>query len=329
MSRRRRRSLALAAAAAAAACHASGSPARGPGPRPTPSPEQYTLAELIGGWRWVHRSTEAGTTRVEDEQWRFRPMPGAPTRLAGRYVRTVEVHSDDRRPFRCNQRPWYRQRAVFDVEVDATTAGFAIRELAHRAEPSPCDPGERRLGAYTATLAGERLVVRWGGDGGDGGEDAGEQTLWKVDRDPAPLPADPWPAAPQITGRWRWDASSFDDAGNVHDESEWWEITRRSETRLDATYRRRVTVRSPDGVSPIACASAPSWTFDDAYVVEATREGEGWHLYELAATPGDHPCLRATPRRHLDEATAEQIGDHLVLVWRGKRRQVLYRYEAP
>ena len=88
-------------------------------------------------------------------------------------------------------------------------------------------------------------------------------------------------------------------------------------------------MRSPDGASQLACAGAPSWTFDDAYVVEATRDGDAWRFYELAAQPGDHPCLRATPRRHLDEATAEQIGDHLVLVWRGKRRQVLYRSEAP
>jgi len=318
-----RRPLALAAAiAAAAAATPAACSGAGQASRAGPPPQQYTLASLVGGWRWIHRTTEAGVTRIEDELWRFRPMPNAPTRLTGRYVRTVEVRSDDRTPFRCNQRPWYRQRAVFDVEVEPTATGFAIRELAHRAEPSPCDSGFRRLGGYHAVLAGARLVVRWSAP--DGGGD-GAQTLWKIDGEAAPLPADPWPARPAIVGSWRWDASSFDDSGNVHDESEWWELTRRSETRLDATYRRRVTVRSPDGVARIACAGAPSWTFDDAYVVEATRDGDRWHLYELAAQPGDHPCLRATPRRHLDEATAEQIGDHLVLVWRGKRRQVLYR----
>jgi hypothetical protein len=85
-----------------------------------------------------------------------------------------------------------------------------------------------------------------------------------------------------------------------------------------------VTVRSVDG-SPIPCAGAPSWTFDDAYVLDGQREEEHWHFYERAAEPGDHPCLRVTPRRSLDEATAEQLGDNLVLEWRGKRRQVLYR----
>lgn len=314
---RGRPALAAIAALAAGACQrpSSGSPPTRPAP--PPPIEQYTLATLVGGWRWIHRTNEEGTTRVEDEHWRFRPIPEAPTRLTGRYVRSVEVHSDDRVPFRCNQRPSYRQRAVFDVEVDIARPGFAIRELAHRAEPSPCDGGFRRLGDYTAELAGGRLALRFG--------DGGSQTLWQIDGDLAPLPADPWPASQPIHGAWRWDATSFDDTGNVHDESEWWEITRRSETRLDATYRRRVTVRAPDGTSPIACAGAPSWTFDDAYVLEGMREEEHWHFHELAAQPGDHPCLRGTPGRHLDEATAEQIGDALVLEWRGKRRQVLYR----
>ncbi len=313
-----RRRLALAAGAAAAvaaaACQPPGTGA--PKTRPAPPPQQFTIVDLVGGWRWIHRTAEDGTSRVEDEQWRFRPMPGVPTQLVGRYVRTVEVRSEDRTPFRCNQRPWYRQRAVFDVEVEITRAGFAIRELEHRAEPSPCDPGERRLGTYDAELAGAQLVLRFPG---------GAQTLWEIDDELAPLPEDPWPARPEITGSWRWDASSFDDARNVRDESEWWQITRRTETRLDATYRRRVTVRSPDGAARIACAGGPSWTFDDAYVLDATRDGERWRFHELAAQPGDHPCLRATPRRHLDEATAEQVGDHLVLTWRGKRRQVLYR----
>lgn len=307
--------LALAASLAAAGAAACQPPA--PTTRPAPPPQQHTLINLVGGWRWLHRETEAGATRIEDEEWRFLPMPDVPTRLVGRYVRTVEIRSDDRVPFLCNQRPWYRQRAVFDLEVDITLAGFAIRELDHRTEPSPCDPGHRRLGSYSAELGGERLVLRWSG---------GAQTLWQIDDERAPLPDDPWPAAPEIHGSWRWDAASFDEAGHVHDESEWWEITRRSETRLDATYRRRVTVRTPDGAR-IACANAPSWTFDDAYVLDAQREGDRWRFHELAADPGDHPCLRATPRRHLDEALAEQIGDHLVLVWRGKRRQVLYRPE--
>jgi hypothetical protein len=273
------------------------------------------LLDLVGGWRWMYRTDEAGTSRVEDEQWRLRPDPEAPSRLVGRYLRSVEVRSLDRVPFQCNQRPWYRQRALFDVVAESDGQGFTVRETAYRAEQSPCDHGFRHMAGYEAELRGNRLVLRW---------DKGTQTLWQLDEEVVPLPEPPWAAEPDPTGPWRWQATSFDDDGNVRDESEWWEITRRTESRLDATYRRRVTVRHPDG-QPIACAAAPTWSFDDAYVLSGQREEEHWHFYELAVEPGDHPCLRVTPKRTTDEATAEQIGDFLVLEWRGKRRQILYR----
>jgi len=261
------------------------------------------------------RTTEAGTTRVEDEHWRFQRSPSSPTQLLARYVRSIEVRSDDRLPFQCNQRPWYRQRAVYDAEVEMTPTGFTIRETDYHAEPSPCDHGFRHVGNYTAELGGDRMTMRW---------DGGTQTLWQVDDDNLELPVDPWPATPSIPGPWRWDAVSYDDDGNLRTEHEWWEITKRTETKLDVTYRRRVIVASSDG-KPITCANAPTWTFDDAYVLDGQREEEHWHFHELAAEPGDHPCLRATPKRTLDEATAEQLGDFLILEWRGKRRQVLYR----
>jgi hypothetical protein len=287
-----------------------------PTTRPAPAPFQYTLTDLVGGWRWMLRTTENGTTRVEDETWRF-VKTDSPGRLAGRYVRNVEVRSDDKLPFQCNQRPWYRQRAVFDVQVDLTPTGFTIREGDYRAEPSPCDHGFRKVGNYTAELAGERLVLAFPG---------GTQTLFQIDDDAKNLPANPSPNKPSLVGPWRWDAVSYDDDNNIRTEHEWWEVTKRSETQVDATYRRRVIVTSSDG-KPIPCANATSWTFDDAYVLDGQREEEHWHFHELSAEPGDHPCLKATPKRALDEATAEQLGDYVILEWRGKRRQVLYRPE--
>jgi len=292
--------------------------AHAPSSRPAPEPKQYTLIDLVGGWRWLLRTSEAGSTRIEDEHWRFAAVKGDPTHLDGRYIRDVEVRSDDKLPFACNQRPWYRQRAVFDVAVEITRTGFAIRETEYRTEPSPCDHGFRHAGAYTGELTGERITLAWQG---------GTQTLWKIDSEiAAPLPPDPWPSAPRIAGPWRWDATSYAEDGNLRDENEWWEITRRGETQLDVTYRRRVTIRSSDGAA-IPCANATTWSFDDAYVLTGQREEEHWHLTEVAVQPGDHPCLRATPKRNLDEATAEQLGDYLVLEWRGKRHQVLYRPE--
>ncbi|HEY0195261.1 MAG TPA: hypothetical protein VGC42_29300 [Kofleriaceae bacterium] len=294
----------------ALACHPRDQPTR-----LAPLPRGALLTDLVGTWRWTLRTQEGGTTRIEAETWRFRPVDGAPNRLVGRYVREVEVRSDDRVPFGCNQRPWYRQRATFELAVEPTRNGFAVRETDYRAEPGPCDHGFRKIGAYTGTLDGNRLQLHW---------DGGVERLWHVDAAVAELPAPPWPAEPPLAGPWRWDATSYDDAGNLRDESEWWELTRRGADRLDATYRRRVTVRSPDGAN-IACAGAPSWTFDDGYVLDGQREEEHWHFYERAADPGSHPCLAPTPKRSLDEATAEQIGDYLILEWRGKRHQVLYR----
>jgi hypothetical protein len=290
-------------------------PAGPPVTRPAPPPHAL-LTELVGGWRWLLTTSEPGSTVVETETWRFRPAMGTPTQLSGRYIRDVEVRSDDRIPFGCNQRPWYRQRAIYDVTVEPIPTGFAVHEIDYHTEPSPCDRGFRRLGAYTAAAAGERLTLQW---------DGGSQTLWQTDDALAELPHSPWPAIPDITGPWRWDAIAYDSAGYLRDDSEQWEVVQRTDTRIDATYRRHVTVRSPDG-APIACAGgASSWSFDDAYVLDGQREDEHWHFYELAADPGQHPCLQATPRRSLDEATAEQIGDYLVLEWRGKRRQVLGR----
>jgi len=288
------------------------------GSQPAPPVHQYTVLDLVGTWQWMLRTEEAGTSRVEHEEWHLRPDPAAPTHLVGRYIRDVEVRSLDRVPFQCNQRPWYRQRALYDVTADVDAQGaFHVRETGYTTEPSPCDHGFRHLGDYQALPHGTRLTLRW---------DGGAQTLWKTSSASAPLPEAPWPQTYDPAGPWRWDITSYDDDGNIRDETEWWQITRRTETRLDLTYRRRVTVRSPDG-SPIACAGAPSWTFDDAYVLDGQKEEEHWHFYELAVEPGDHPCLRATPKRNLDEATAEQIGDFLVLEWRGKRREILYRAE--
>jgi hypothetical protein len=300
------------AAVVIAACGSANAPTHRP-----PPPHQFLLGDLVGSWRWLLRTAEAGTTRVEDETWRFRRSPSSSTQLLGRYIRTVEVRSDDRVPFACNQRPWYRQRAVYDVVVDVTTTGFAIRETGYHAEPTPCDHGFRKMGNYTAVLGGGKLELRWSG---------GSQVLMQLDADVRDLPADPWPSAAQPLGPWRWDAVSYDDDGNLRTEHEWWEVTKRTETQLDITYRRRVIVNSSDG-KPIPCANATTWSFDDAYVLDGQREEEHWHFHELAAEPGDHACLKATPKRNLDEATAEQLGDFFVLEWRGKRRQILYRLE--
>ena len=281
----RRRAAALLALACA--CHPpSSAPATSHVASP---PKQLAVLDPIGGWRWLLRTEDQGTSRIEEERWRLRPDPAAPMHLVGRYVRTVEIRSIDGTPFQCNQRPWYRQRAIYDVTVALDGEQFAVQETAYATEPSPCDHGFRHVGDYRGTVAGNRLTLRW---------TDGTQTLWQIDDKldplPDPPPDPPWSATVDPTGPWRWDATSYDEAGNLRDEHEWWELTRRSETRPDATYRRRVTVRSPDGAI-IPCAGAPSWSFDDAaYVLDGQREEECTGTSTSSpSNPAITACLRA------------------------------------
>lgn len=292
-----------------AACSQPTSPSQ---PKQIP---QLAVFDLAGDWRWLYRAEEAGTSRVEKEDWKLISDPAEPNRLVGRYIRTVDVASLDHAPFQCNERPAYRQRAIYDVVGTLVGNELVIEETGYRTEPSPCDHGFRHTGQYRAPINIQRLALTW---------DHGTETLWHVGNTGNALPDAPWPAAYVPTGTWRWSAESTDSVGNHRTETEWWEITRRNATQLDATYRRRVTIKSADGTA-IACAGAPSWSFDDAYVLDGQKEEDHWHFHELAVEPGDHPCLRATPKRVLDEATAEQIGDYLVLEWRGKRHEILYR----
>ena len=146
-----------------------------------------TLSSFVGTWRWMLRTTEAGTTRVEDETWQFRPGP-EPTQLIGRYVRTVEVRSDDRRPVPLQPAPVVPPaRGVRRRRRDHARRLRDPRDSATARSPAPCDHGFRHVGAYAAELVGDRLRLRW---------DGGVQTLWQVDAAIAALPEDPWPPDP-------------------------------------------------------------------------------------------------------------------------------------
>lgn len=125
----------------------------------------YLLNDLVGGWRWLLRTPDVGTTRVEAETWWLWFMSGVPTQLTGRYLREVEVRSDDRVPFVCNQRPWYCQRAIYDVTVQTVFSGFIVRETDYRTEPGPCDHGFRYFVSYVGDVDGERFTLHW--DSGD------------------------------------------------------------------------------------------------------------------------------------------------------------------
>ena len=297
-------------------------------PPPPPGTEAPGDALLLGGmrgaWRWIHGSQEDGTYRLERERWLLEPISADPETgqkvVLGRYRRDVAVVALDGKPFLCNQQPAYVQSAVFDVRVTATGGELRVEELGYRTGASPCEPGFRRVGAYRATLDRPYVTLAWEG---------GEQTLQRVPDDSfatgdLELTALPAETAARFSGSWRWSMRSYDDENQVHEEEEAWELAVAADGTAGGTYVREVTVSSADG-SDLDCVGAPSWRFTDRYTLRGKLVDGILDLEEVAVDAGKHVCLAATPDRHLDTATGFTVGEHILLTWRGKRKQVLHR----
>jgi hypothetical protein len=298
----------IVAAVLAAAC--------GPGSRHPKDPRRdvRAAASMVGEWRWVQLIEDPGLRRTEDERWQF--VPTKTGAVIGRYQREVTVQSTDGTPFACNQALEYRQRAVFDVEVAAGEDGAVVKETKYRVEPSPCDHGFRKLGEYVATVGEQQVVLRWG---------IGEATLLRTGPPPAALAEPAWPGDdPNMLGAWAWSATWREPRGPTRTSTEAWEIANGPDGTLDVTVLRTTDTIDPDGET-IACAGADRWTATERVAIEGRAEGDLIRLREVAVEATPHPCTAMSPHRVLDDATMEQIGDFLVLAWRGDRRQVLSR----
>lgn len=298
-----------------------------------------TTRALAGTWSWRLDSGDAATTRRERETWTFAPTDDWLV-VAGGYHRDVELIARDGVPFTCSQRPRYQLATDVTVRAHAAPGGAIVEEDGYRAAPSPCDPGLRMPARYQATIERGQLVLRWPGGVAhlDRVEPAG-------DDEAVPAPAPTAAFAPAPSGPWAWSSTSWTKSGLVQREDERWELAAGPDGALAGWYQRTVTVADPAG-APIACAGAPRYTFVDRYLVRGRalidrsagspapaespvdddRAGD-WRLAETAVAPGVHPCL-TSPRRMLDGATFDVVGDALVLTWRGRRRQVLWRPES-
>lgn len=307
-----------------AACGSSpAAPPTAPAAPPGPA-DALTLQALRGSWRWMHVTRAEGTYRIERERWLFDAIAADESTgrrvLLGRYRRDLAVLADDGRVFSCNQRGGYVQSALFDVRASVADDELVIEEVGYVTAPSPCEPGFRKLATYRVTLARPDVRLRW---------DDGEQTL-------EPMPAGSythaslaWPAPPadpraRVAGAWHWSLRSRDDDNNIRDEDEAWELAVAEDGTAGGTYVREVVVHSADG-APLPCAGASSYRFTDRYTLRGKLVGDQLELEEAAVDAGRHPCLTPTPTRHLDTATGTTDGEHLVLTWRGQRRQVLHR----
>lgn len=273
-----------------------------------------TARQMTGDWEWIHFEIEDGTLRRERERWSFGPTSNR-RRLVGRYTRDVLVRSLDGMPFECNQETRYRQRAEIFVEAVVVATGVSIEELSYRTTPGPCEHGLRELGSYIATIEGDELHIAWPG---------GDATLVRATDAPSPPPAE---RARPPAGRWTWNVRSWTRAHMVRDEYEDWELAVGDDGLIGGTYVREVSEHAPDR-AVIPCAGAPSWGFVDRYLVRGKplEDGsDGWRIEEVGVVAGEHPCLADTPERSLDTATLVADGEHVVITWRGKRRQVLLR----
>ena len=311
---------------ALASCRSGATRTPAPGAPPPPRPgDQILLQRLSGGWRWLHGTIVEDTYRLERERWHFDPITTDATTGAavvrGRYRRDVVVVALDGKSFLCNQQTAYVQTAVYDVRVIVEDHELVLDELEYRTQPSPCEPGFRHRTHYNGRFQRHHLALDW---------DGGTQTLSPLAEDAfttadLELPALPASPAERFSGAWHWSMRGRDKHNDIRDEDEAWDIAVSSDGTAGGTYVRTVTIHSGDG-SNFPCAGTPSYTFTDRYTLRGSLAPDATlSLDEIAVDAGTHPCLSATPDRHLDTMTAVTVGAHVVATWRGKRKQVLHR----
>jgi hypothetical protein len=282
-----------------------------------------------GRWRWTMVSEEAGTRRVEVETWHLESRGDA---LAGTLARTVTVLSTDGTPFACNQALVYRQETLFELEGGRDAGGFWLREVAYQTRPSPCDDGQRTRLRYRGRWVHGALALAW--DGGSqtlrrlpaaGGQPGGAPGA-REDLHGTGVPTSPgWAAAAgSLAGAWRWQGRSVrPDTGEVMIEIEDWALGENAAGQVTGTLTQTVTVFDRDG-RVFSCSGDTFYRYRDRYALRGQRRGDAVVLDEVAVEPEAHPCIGGASR-HLDAATGAVVGEHVVLTWRGQRRQVLHR----
>ena len=297
---------------------------------------QRSLAtRTIGDWQSLSRSDQGNTTIVEQEFWHIELDPSVAETLRGAYQRVVTFTNRDGALFACNQRPSYQQFTTYTVTGRLDQAPLTLRETAYTVEPSPCEHAFRRLTDYRVSIVGPTLALQFAD---------GNQTLWPS---PAVAMANTQVAGAanhqppgsnsagdqrrdtgstdSLDGIWRNQLTTMDERGDFRTEAEAWQFTETA-GQVWGTYRRDVTMRSSNG-APFPCANAPSFGYHDVIEFTAHRhpETQTYDLREIAIAADNAPCLAAMPGRALDQATFEKRGNYIVLEWRGKRRQVLFR----
>lgn len=277
----------------------------------------------IGDWQSVSRGNQGNATILEQESWHIELDPTVAETLRGHYRRVVTFRNRDGALFACNQRTSYQQITTYTLTGRLDQVPLTLRETAFEVEPSPCEHAFRRLTAYQVSIVGPTLGLQFAD---------GNQTLWPTNGQPFNATpygnqalADGGEHGDGLDGLWRNELTTVDERGDFRTETEAWQFTE-SAGQLGGTYRREVTVRSSDG-APFRCANAAQYSYHDVIEFTGHRQGatQTYALREIAIAADRAPCLAPMPGRALDEATFEKRGNYLVIEWRGKRRQVLFR----
>lgn len=292
-----------AALAAAAACGGAGPAAPGAPGAPVAEPGAWAA----GSWTWRHTSESASARVVEIEDWSLRASGGA---LAGWYQREVIVTSRDGSPFSCNQAASYRLRTRYQVRGRAAGDTAWLDEVAFRTEPSPCERGARATARYRLRRRGAGLELTFPG---------GRQLLARRPSPPARWPA----AAGALGGSWQWRSRRVTPRGEVRTEIERWYLDEADGGAVVGVYRRELILEA-DGGGALPCSGQPRTSIVDHYLVRGFRDGDQLVLDEVAALPDRGACA-GERRRHLDQASGAIYPEHVVLIWRGRNRQVLRR----
>jgi hypothetical protein len=236
------------------------------------------------------------------------------------------VFTSSGEPFACNQSQRYVQRSQVELRASAAseaTGGaavpIAIVETAYRAEVSPCDHGFRNLGSYQAQVGPASAVLRFAG---------GTQTLLRAGTTPRELEDARWPGdAPTLVGDWTW-RGTMTSATERRTQQERWTLAVATDGTVAGTTNRSIEIRDAAGAG-LACAGGVPLRIDEAVTLSGQPDEDRTLLREVDAvvttSPEGHTCDAMAGARSSDSAYAELFGDAIVLMWRGKRRQVLIR----
>jgi hypothetical protein len=131
-----------------------------PGGPPEPDLPSVTLP-VSGVWLWELRTVDAeGDLRLEREEWHLNEVDGG---ISGYYERNVE-RSRPGGTFSCNGSSKISTATQYIIRGQRFGDRLTLSEVDFRAQPDPCDNGQRRLDTYRGILSpnGQEILLSWG-----------------------------------------------------------------------------------------------------------------------------------------------------------------------